>query len=766
MAFRSGSKYVSAIVLACAVTASAAAEVPLAGFTPYVGLSLTDRYKSFEDADPNFILADVEEFGAVGNWLSKTGSPHFEVAIYDSGASVTVLSPAARENFNIVGAGFDGENPQPLFGAAGRVDGVIEDPLSTFVAGLGDRTGDGPLQLDPSILKGLSNVAIATGPEELGLPNLVGLPLISKFATHIQSDQPLIFRHNDTTIRTPHLELEPLGSTERGNMLRADLQLLRSGTFVEPLAYVPDLTIDPDDILNGTLDFTDNPTTPTVVGLSALAQAAMFIDADISNAGHEERDVSMMLDTGASVSVVSVRMADRLGFDAGVDEPAFYATVIGAGGAIEAPGFIADELSIVVEGGEFTLHDVPLLAFNLPNLAEVGSTLDGLLGMNVFMGRNLVLDPDPILSGGSAGPSLYISEPVTHAVTWAATQPVANWQDAGSWSSGQLPDGLATVEIGAAAGAPRREVVLQSEAQVYTVDVRGAPGAPARLSLESNSTLWVFGGTTLHEGATISVGDDATLDAQFIDLDGGTFVGSGLVRAEIENRFGVVSPGDPVGLLTVEGIFANRQGGMLQIDIGGTIAGDEYDVLEIDGLTVLGGTLEVRLAELGNGIFSPSVGDAFEILTSTEEISGEFAEFSLPAGFEWNVLYNPTSVVLSVLDVLALLGDYNGNGQVEQGDLDLVLLNWGAGAATPPTGWTSDLPSGSIDQDELDRVLLNWGNAAAGSALVSAGGGVPEPASVVLILAAAACCGVCLSIRRAFTEKRPKTQPDRLAPLT
>jgi hypothetical protein len=748
MAFQSGSKCVSAIVLACGVISPAVAEVPLAGFTPYVGLSLTDQYKSADGADPNFILADVEEFGAVGNWLSKTGSPYFDVAVYDSGASITLLTAEARANFNIVAAGFAGENPQPISGAAGAASAIIEDPLSTFVAGLGQRTQGATLQFDPTSLKGLSNVVIASGPEDFGLPNLVGLPLISQFSTRIHSDQPLIFRHNDTTIRTPHLELEPLGTTERGNMLRADLQLLRSGTFVEPLAYFPDLNIDPDDILNGTFDFADNPITPTVVGLSQSAQSAMFIDADISNDGNQERDISMMLDTGASVSVVSVRTADRLGFDAGVDEPAFYATVIGAGGAIEAPGFIADELTIVVEGGEFTLHDVPLLAFNLPNIAELGSTLDGLLGMNVFAGRNLVLDPNPILTGGGVGPSLYISEPVTHAAKWVATQPVANWQDAGAWSAGQLPDNLATVEIGATAGAPR-EVVLQSEAQVYTMDVRGASGAPAKLSLESDSTLWVFGGTTIHENAAISVGEGATLDTQFIDVSGGEFGGAGLVRAEIENRFGVVSPGGPVGLLTVEGIYANRQGGTLQIDIGGTIAGDEHDVMHIDGLTVLGGTLDVRLADLGNGIFSPSVGDAFEVLTSTEEISGEFAELSLPAGFEWNVLYNPSSVVVSVLDVLALLGDYNASGQVEQADLDLVLLNWGAGAAAPPSGWTSDLPTGNIDQDELDRVLLNWGNAA-GSSLVSTSSGVPEPASMMLILAAAACCAIRLSLRRRF----------------
>jgi uncharacterized membrane protein len=77
-----------------------------------------------------------------------------------------------------------------------------------------------------------------------------------------------------------------------------------------------------------------------------------------------------------------------------------------------------------------------------------------------------------------------------------------------------------------------------------------------------------------------------------------------------------------------------------------------------------------------------------------------------------------------------LAGDYNHNGIVEQADLDLVLLNWGRSAATPPTGWTNNLPAGLIDQDELDGVLLNWGNTPS----VSATTAVPEPITIAISL--------------------------------
>jgi hypothetical protein len=80
-------------------------------------------------------------------------------------------------------------------------------------------------------------------------------------------------------------------------------------------------------------------------------------------------------------------------------------------------------------------------------------------------------------------------------------------------------------------------------------------------------------------------------------------------------------------------------------------------------------------------------------------------------------------------------GDYNGNGQVEQADLDLVLLNWGATLPDPIVfGWSNDLPSGAIDQEELDGVLLKWGNSAALGTE-----SVPEPAALALLVSLFGC---------------------------
>ncbi len=94
------------------------------------------------------------------------------------------------------------------------------------------------------------------------------------------------------------------------------------------------------------------------------------------------------------------------------------------------------------------------------------------------------------------------------------------------------------------------------------------------------------------------------------------------------------------------------------------------------------------------------------------------------------------SVVTFVWEAAAALlaGDYNGNGSVEQGDLDLVLNNWGGlrGEWDNASGFATS----NVDQEELDRVLNHWGGSVAPT---FSGVNVPEPAlGLMLLLPAAA----------------------------
>ncbi|MEM8783552.1 MAG: hypothetical protein AAGE65_11950 [Planctomycetota bacterium] len=77
-----------------------------------------------------------------------------------------------------------------------------------------------------------------------------------------------------------------------------------------------------------------------------------------------------------------------------------------------------------------------------------------------------------------------------------------------------------------------------------------------------------------------------------------------------------------------------------------------------------------------------------------------------------------------------LPGDYNASGAVEQGDLNLVLNNWGQ--ATAP-GWIAlEQLEGAVDQAELNAVLNNWG--ARDTPALSESQTIPEPATFALLL--------------------------------
>lgn len=97
-----------------------------------------------------------------------------------------------------------------------------------------------------------------------------------------------------------------------------------------------------------------------------------------------------------------------------------------------------------------------------------------------------------------------------------------------------------------------------------------------------------------------------------------------------------------------------------------------------------------------------------------------------------------TNGVVSQMDALAklvsLLGDYDDSDAVEQGDLNLVLNNWGQEATFEPNG--APFGTSTVDQEELNRVLNNWGSTSAPS---FEGFDVPEPATTLLFAAFALC---------------------------
>ncbi len=120
----------------------------------------------------------------------------------------------------------------------------------------------------------------------------------------------------------------------------------------------------------------------------------------------------------------------------------------------------------------------------------------------------------------------------------------------------------------------------------------------------------------------------------------------------------------------------------------------------------------------------------------TDDIDAFIAEVA--AGSEWADLdldgdFDDDDTSAYVEGILGLLmGDANLSGQIEQGDLDAVLANWGQSGK----GWADGSfgTDGFVDQADLDIILQNWGSTAAPSFAANPGV-VPEPSSVAALAA-------------------------------
>lgn len=689
-----------------------AASAPLGGFIPFVGIGMTNEFETF-DSDPTglFNLADPSyQWG--GAPFGPGSSAYFDVALLDTGAATHILTQqaAGASGFNIQTEGFRGTNFQSITGAVGTVDLRINDPAGIYAAGLGDRTGAGTtLTMDTNAFRGQTSVSTLEAPAEWELPNILGLPMAAHHAIAIRNDDPLIFQHQGRTMRTPQVDFFDLGTGgQQGIARRTNLRLRPSSSFLTGPLYIQNLEI------GGGLEFNfhDNPLSPTVVDSGGL-----YVEVDLKNgADYSAQNVEFLFDTGADLTVISEVMAASLGFDVVLDQPDFVLEVEGAGGVSEGvPGFYVEQLKIDAVGGSFILQNVPVAVLDVPNPNDAANVIDAILGMHVFNGRNIVIDAVPAAGGIGGSPSLYIGDPVSQATAWSATTASADWATNGSWAVPGAPTKMWDAQVRNVSGVNQTAAVTASST-VYRLTVAGTPSAEMKVAIQTGATLTTFGEALVEAGGEIQL-QGGNLDAQYVNLDGGTlsgsggvFVGTGPVTGAVRNLSGRIEPGAPVGKLTIIGDLSHLNDGTLAIDLGGTTAVTQYDQISIDRYAFLGGTLEVSLANLGGGLFAPAVGNAFTIITAGEGVVGEFDNLVLPGGYQWQVNYQANAVVLQVLGLGALAGDFNADGNVNAAD----LVTWKQGFGTIYDG----------------ADFLDWQrNVGAGSGGAAA---VPEPAAATL----------------------------------
>ena len=205
---------------------------------------------------------------------------------------------------------------------------------------------------------------------------------------------------------------------------------------------------------------------------------------------------------------------------------------------------------------------------------------------------------------------------------------------------------------------------------------------PATMTLNGDNIH--TGNTTIRAGSMLVNGTH--VGGANYNINGGLLGGSGIIDANVNLNSGTLAPGaesSAATRFTIDGNLVQASGTTLAINT----YSDSSDGVDVEGTVNLAGTLDLSSAD-GSVM---GAGDTFDIVTANS-ISGEFDTVLMPEDWSVDVIYSDTFVRLQVQ--LLLLGDANGNGEVNNRDITpfaLALFNRSAYQLMYPT----------IDPDEV-----------------------------------------------------------------
>jgi hypothetical protein len=301
---------------------------------------------------------------------------------------------------------------------------------------------------------------------------------------------------------------------------------------------------------------------------------------------------------------------------------------------------------------------------------------------------------------------------------------------------------------------PGSSLTLEDEATYRassSTDIGGTvtigAGADATIQVTNNFFL------TFEAGSTTTLGGDLTLINNNINIeDGATFSGAGALIIPDGSHMVLDNLGDVGVLLDMQGAFRpgnfNGIGRVNLLDFQETDTSElyvemvgtglnQFDRLVLSGDAIVDGYLNIDIDEVSPGVlFAPALGQTFNIITGTT-VSGEFdfADVSqMPPGLTFAINYLANAVQLEVVTKPIFSADFDEDGDVDATDLFI----WQGAYDLNQLGDAD----GDSDSDGAD--LLIWqrqhGSKPVSGAGAGAGGTVPEPSSLVLLLIA---CGTC-----------------------
>jgi predicted aspartyl protease len=350
---------------------------PIDGFVPYIAVGVTNARNDELD------WYGYAESGVVGSFLTSSPESDYVVGLFDTGASASLLGFADATTAGIYASGLVTSNPVTLSGATGTVTALASYPLGVFFDGLGAIEPNGFLR-NPAAMRGESNVSIVVGdvlvPGASDLPTAIGAPMAVFHSTVFDNEHKITRIRGGNQYNGPAISVYEPGDPAIPDYNDSSIPLELRPTGASLVSYFGDL---------GSLDFT--PVAPSIIGDFFLVPQALFFvsSVDLADAGHTAIDrTKFMLDTGAQVTVVGSAVGARLALDPA--HPDFQVEIQDVTGQITIkPGFYLDSLEIPAIGDWLSATHVPVVMMDIQS--PEGGYLDGIIGMNLFSGFNMVL---------------------------------------------------------------------------------------------------------------------------------------------------------------------------------------------------------------------------------------------------------------------------------------------------------------------------------------------------------------------------------------
>lgn len=254
-------------------------------------------------------------------------------------------------------------------------------------------------------------------------------------------------------------------------------------------------------------------------------------------------------------------------------------------------------------------------------------------------------------------------------------------------------------------------------------------GVSAAINGAASIVVGSAGTFTLQNGNVVVQTIDRSAGGAF-NFNGGTLKAVNII-GNLTNNGGIFAPGNSPALTKITGNY-DQNSGRLQIELGGTAIGTQYDTLVVTGEAEITDRLEVQLI---NG-FVPTAGRVFQIINAAGGVDGTFSTTTLPAltaGLFWNVMYGSNSVILAVAPTNSLSfipGDFDLNGVVDGADYTVWRDRLGSASSVGDANF-----DGQVTTADYTIWKSNFGFSLNGSGSASSLA-VPEPGSVSLWLLA------------------------------